>query len=134
MSSKFFALLSVDEMEEVTLLQFVLGMLSQIKLYHWATMSYAKHKALDELHGSMSSKVDRLVECYLGRLKKQPLKTFHIETKASSDTKLIEKSLDGYRNTLITMRKEFDKMSELQNILDEMIADLDQAAYLLRLT
>lgn len=121
-------------MDEASILQFFLGMLSQIKLHHWATMSYAKHKALDSLHGSMSDKVDRFVECYMGRLKKQPLRTFQIETKASSDTKNIEKSFDGYRTSLTSLRKDFDKMCELQNIIDEMVADLDQASYLCKLT
>lgn len=64
-------------MDEASVIRHVFFTLSQVKLYHWSTMSFAKHKALDDLHGSLSDKFDHLVECYIGRFKKQPLKNFY---------------------------------------------------------
>jgi hypothetical protein len=42
--------------------------LDQIKLYHWQTLSYPRHKATDELHEELSSLVDKFVEVLHGRL------------------------------------------------------------------
>lgn len=61
-------------MDESKIIPQLLCILDQIKLHHWATMSYATHKALDELHGSLSGLVDKFVESYLGHYQKQPVK------------------------------------------------------------
>ena len=37
-------------MDEVSIIQYMLGIISQIKLYHWTTMKYGVHKALDDLY------------------------------------------------------------------------------------
>jgi hypothetical protein len=117
-------------MEEATIMEKFLGMLGQIKVYHWATSSYSKHKALDELHGSLSDLVDKFVEVYIGKFKKQPLKVFKISMDAHSDTTKLDKYLETERETLRKMHGQFGKTSELQNILDEMMAAFDQAIYL----
>ena len=117
-------------MEEATIMEKFLGMLGQIKVYHWSTVSYSKHKALDELHGSLSDLVDKFVEVYIGKFKKQPLKVFKISMDAHSDTTKLDKYLETERETLRKMHGQFGKTSELQNILDEMMAAFDQAIYL----
>ena len=45
-----------------------MGILHTIKLFHWKTLDYALHKATDDLHGSLSSKVDEFVEQLMGIL------------------------------------------------------------------
>lgn len=97
-------------------------------------MSYAKHKALDELHSVLSDHVDRIVESYIGRLKKQPLKKFTIETKATTDTSKMEAYLEGEREKLTALCKKWDSYPDLQNILDEMVADINKTLYLCRLS
>ena len=123
-------------MAEQDIIQYFLGIVSQIKVFHWATMSYAKHKALDDLHGSLSEKVDSFVECYIGRYKKQPLKSFSIQIRAMSDTSGLEKYLDATHEQLMSMHKAFDKekATELCNILDEMMAEIDRTVYLCKLS
>ena len=125
----------METMEHAFIRHFV-SMLGQIKLFHWATMSFAKHNALDDLHTSASAHVDRLVEAYIGRFKKQPLKHFTIETASTSDTKQLDKYLETERDALTKMAKDktFDKAPELVNIMEEIIADLDQAIYLCKLS
>lgn len=121
-------------MEEHTVIQYFTSLLGQVKLFHWSTMSYVKHKALDELHSSLSGKVDLLIEAYIGRMKLQPLKIFTVETKSTTDTTKMEKYLEAERDKLVTMAKKWSaKCPELQNILDEMVADINRALYLSRL-
>ena len=121
-------------MEENKVTEYFLGLLGQIKLFHWATMSFAQHKALDELHGSISDLVDRFVEVFIGKFKKQPLKSFKITMTAVSDMTKLDKFLESERETLRKMHGQLIKVSELQNILDEMMAELDKAIYLCNLT
>jgi len=114
-----------------------MGLLTQIKLYHWATMSYAKHKALDELHGTLSDKVDDFVECYIGKFRKQPLKKFVIKAEATTDmndAKTIEKFLDVEHSKIVEIQKVLKSSTELVNIIDEMLSAIDKAQYLCKLT
>lgn len=121
-------------MEEAKLMQKFLGMLGQIKVFHWATMSYAKHKALDELHGSMSELVDKFMEIYIGKHKSQPLKSFKITMDAQSDTSSLMKYLESERESLRVIHGQMKKETELQNILDEMMGAFSQAIYLCNLS
>ena len=120
-------------MEEQQLISYVMNLVGQVKLLHWATMSYAKHKALDDLHGALSEKTDLLVESFLGKYKKQPLKVFHVEFRATSDTKILEKFLEEERNNMENLCKKFAKAPEFQNIIQEMMTELDKTLYLCRL-
>ena len=123
-------------MEEHDFLQFFMGLISQVKLYHWSTMSYAKHKALDKLHESLSDKVDLLVESYVGRFNKQPIKHFTIKTKANTNTKgdIIEKYLATSREEILVIHNKFDKAVEIQNILQDIMAEIDSTIYLCKLS
>lgn len=121
-------------MDEHDFIRYFMCILSQIKLYHWATMSYAKHKALDDLHGALSDKVDLLVESYIGRFKKQPLKKFTIETKANTNTEHIEKYLEDIHGEITKMNAKFSKCIEIQNILQDILAEIDRGLYLCRLS
>lgn len=120
-------------MEEATILSYFLGLLDQIKLYHWATMSYAKHKALDSLHETLSEKADTFVEAYLGRYKKQPLKKMTLKMTAES-AGAPEKFVEAERENIAAMsEKTFAKAPELQNILEDMMTAMNQTLYLLKL-
>lgn len=120
-------------LEENKVMEYFLGLLGQIKVFHWATMSYAQHKALDGFHESLSGLVDTFVEVYIGRYKKQPIKSFKITMDAVSDTSKLDKFLEVERENVRKMHPVFNKSSELQNILDEMLAAFDQAIYLCNL-
>jgi hypothetical protein len=121
-------------MEEHKLIEYFLGILGQIKVFHWGTMEYGKHKALDELHSSMSGLVDKIVEIYMGHYKKQPLKNFKITMNAHSDLSKLEKFLESEKENIRKMHSQFKSLSEIQNIIDEMLMSFNQAIYLCRLS
>ena len=115
------------------LIEYFLGILCQIKVFHWATTHYSKHKALDDLHSSLSSKVDTLVECYIGRYKKQPLKAFKISMSAHSDLTKIDTFLESERETIRKLSPQFKTASEIQSIIDDILMLFNQAIYLCNL-
>ena len=108
------------------------NLLNQVKLFHWATKSYSCHVALGELYDTVSELHDKLIECYLGSLKKSvPL--FEVSTSAISDVSNIVEFLKIHTVNFRKIRVEI-KSSELQNIVDEIISQIDKTCYLLSLS
>lgn len=114
-----------------------LGMLNTVKLYHWKTNSYATHKATDELYSQLNESVDKFVEILLGkfgdrvnltRVKSIPLHDF------SSQEQFI-KEITHYKEFLISLDDNNAMKSmlntDLFNIRDEMLGNLNQLLYLL---
>lgn len=121
--------------EEHNVIQHFMSLVGQVKLFHWATMSYAKHKALDELYEALSDKVDLFIEAYIGRsAKRQPLKKFVIETKSTTDTKQIEPFLEAERTKLLNFSSaKLADCPDLSNIVEEMVAEINKALYICRM-
>ena len=114
-------------------------MLNTIKLYHWNTHSYAQHKASDELYEKLSDHVDKFVEILLGkdatRISRVSF-SFKMHPRTHMDTKMCKTFIYHYREYLIQMDKCFDakKDSDILNIRDEILGDLNQFLYLLSLS
>jgi len=108
--------------------------LYMIKLYHWKTRSYSKHKATDELYGQLNTHVDRFVEVLLGKdqtrleYMEKDLELINTDNMSEVKARIFE-----YRNFLIDFNQHFDKDrdSDLLNIRDEILADINQFLYLL---
>lgn len=118
------------------IVSFFLEMLNTIKLYHWKTRSYAEHKATDHLFDSLQGHVDKFVEVMLGkprsteRIKmfQKCLRIFDFSKKSHFREQMLE-----YREFLLRISQFFDKDkdTDLLNIRDEMVADINQFLYLL---
>jgi len=110
---------------------------AQIKLYHWQTKSHARHVASDKLSSSLAETIDKFVEVYIGKYERPMLKgptcVFRLENKTDS-------SILDYINTWITyLEKTLPSMlskndTDLLNIRDEMLGDLNQTKYLFTLS
>jgi len=46
---------------------FFFTMKEQIKIYHWQTMTYARHKATDDVLKELDENIDMFVEVYMGK-------------------------------------------------------------------
>ena len=123
------------------IVEFMFEMLHNVKLYHWNTHSFSQHKATDELHGRLSEHVDKFVEVLLGKSASQPSegRLRHLNEKIalinSRNTREFRDKIHEYREYFIGMADCFDshKDSDLLNIRDEILADLNQFLYLLTL-
>ena len=106
---------------------------AQIKLYHWQTKVFARHKASDSLFGSINDIIDKFVEVYIGRYERPILSgnNASLTLKNLSDAKMVEylKSWVGYLTKKLPMMiKESD--TDLLNIRDEMLGLINQTLYL----
>ena len=102
-----------------------LDFLMLIKLFHWNTHSYSNHKATDELFSSISTHIDTFVEILLGgsRLPLFKIKTYYYNL----NHKDFIKKVNTFKKYLINLSL---KRTELSNIRDEILADVNQFIYL----
>lgn len=115
----------------------VLMQTSQIKLFHWQTMSYAEHKALDKAFEKLVDLGDDFMETVMGKYGRPMLSegkaielSNYPEGKSCLDQ--ISEMRDCYCNEIRSMLST-DKDSEILNIVDEIIAMFDKTMYLLSL-
>ena len=108
-------------------------MRSQIKLYHWQTRSFAEHKATDDLVTALDTNIDKFIEVYMGRYGRPYMKkTLPVKNLTVSGIRgFITKSDEWLASSLPRMLKKTD--SDLLNIRDEILADLNQIKYLFTL-
>ena len=116
-----------------------LEMLNAIKLYHWKTESYSQHQATDQLHEELSEHVDKFVEVLLGKEQKSYKKyrvvmvEKHMKMMDSRGERDFIQKIHNYRTMLIDMDRFLNKKkdSDLLNIRDEMLSNINQFLYLL---
>ena len=114
-----------------------LEMLMMVKLYHWKTTSYATHKATDELYSSLNEHIDKFIEVLLGKAGNRigliSNKSFSLGD-VDSQGKLKQRIMT-FKSYLVGLNnnKTIGLMSnsDLLNIRDEILGDLNQFLYLL---
>ena len=115
---------------------FFFAMRSQVKLFHWQTTSYARHKATDDLIKAIDDTSDKYVEVYMGTYGRPKMTARNSATRVQNlNEKSIVKFLRaciGYLETdLVKKLKPSD--TDLVNLRDEMLGELNQLMYLFTL-
>ena len=117
------------------LVNLLLKLLIIVKIYHWKTKSYAEHKATDELYSSLNEHIDKFVEVLLGKNGiRLDMKGKNIDIEDPSTKKEIKKIIYEY---IILLENKLEKYiplegnTDLYNIRDEILGDLNQFLYLL---
>lgn len=118
-----------------TIVQVFFNMLLNIKLYHWETRIYARHKASCDLHSSLTDLTDKFIEVYMGRYSRPEFtNAFDVKVSQLNDTN-IKSALNEYvkflKYELPKNVKESD--TDLLNIRDEMLGEFNKTLYLLTL-
>jgi DNA-binding ferritin-like protein len=128
---------SVNKYTQQRIVTMFLQMLNTVKLYHWKTSSYAQHKATDELYGNLNTNIDSFVEVMLGKTGGRVNLTF-VKTLPLLDYTNVadfKREVSKYKQFLIDMNKDatlnITNNSDLLNIRDEILANLNQFTYLL---
>jgi hypothetical protein len=107
---------------------------NQIKLYHWQTREFARHKATDDLTAAIDVSIDNFVESYMGR---------YGRPKVSGSIKLHNFSENAAKSFVAREAKYLERElprkikksdSDLLGIRDEILAELTKVSYLLTLT
>ena len=113
----------------------LLHMTTVIKLYHWQTKSFARHKASCELFNNLTGLTDTFVETYIGRYERPEfMEGFRINVRQLSDDEVVKKVkeyIDYLKNELPKYLSDDD--TDLLNIRDEMLGELNKTLYLFTL-
>jgi DNA-binding ferritin-like protein len=108
---------------------------AQVKINHWQTKGYARHKAFDELYGGLVDLTDTFAEAAMGKYGRFTLenddKTLNIVNLTELDLK---EMLQTSKEALVQWNNEFDSTdTDIMNIRDEILGLLNKITYLLTL-
>ena len=112
-------------------------MLMMIKLYHWKTYSYATHKATDELYTKLNGNIDTFMEVLFGKtqIRTNLLNCRKISLIDLTSQEQLKREIEKYKTYLVDLSNNslMLKMTntDLLNIRDEILGDLNQFLYLL---
>jgi DNA-binding ferritin-like protein len=116
-----------------------LELLMMIKLFHWKTLSYATHKATDELYSKLNEHIDTFVEILLGKtgVRTNLLNKHKISLIDLSNKEQLMNKINYYKSYMVDLSHNpfIRSMSntDLLNVRDEILGDLNQFMYLLTL-
>lgn len=109
----------------------------QIKIYHWQTSSFPRHKSTDDLVGKLDENIDKFVEVFIGKYGRPK---FGRSTSSIKIRNFHDKEGPAYIKQYIkwlstSLPKSLNKSADtdLLNIRDEILSDLNQTLYLFTL-
>lgn len=112
---------------------FFLHYQNQFKMLHWQTKSYARHQAFGSFYDSLSDAMDEFIEVHMGKYGR-------VETDGSIPIHNLNKVnvndvIENFEMFLISLTNHYDveRDSDLLNIRDGILGDLNKLKYLLTL-
>ena len=120
-------------MNIATKVKFLLEVQVQFKINHWQTKAFARHNAFGGIYDALGDLIDRFVEESMGKYGRFVLdeenKTIQLNNLSDIDMK----------GLIVTVRKALVQMeldssdTDLLNIRDEMLGEVNKLSYLLTL-
>ena len=115
---------------------FFFSMREQIKLYHWQTHSFARHKATDDVIKALDESIDKYVEIYMGKYGRPKVtggsNTVRVQNMTEKTaTRFIKTCITYLEGPLVKRLKPTD--TDLVNVRDEMLGELNKILYLFTL-
>jgi DNA-binding ferritin-like protein len=112
-----------------------LGLLAQLKIFHWQTKGFARHTALGETYDVLDDLIDTFVEEAMGKYGRFILDD---ETNTIQLANLKELKPEAMLDTVIEALNQFSSQydetdTNLLNIRDEMLGSMNKLKYLLTL-
>ena len=127
---------SGTKINKTAIVENFLEMINTVKIYHWRTHSFAQHKATDELYERLNDHVDKFVEILMGKKEDRVYRIRQtVPLKNHQNTATFRDQIHKYRDYLTNLDKCLDrkKDTDLLNVRDEILGDINQFLYLLTL-
>jgi hypothetical protein len=132
------------EIEYQKILLTFLTITNQIKLYHWRTLSHPRHVASGNLYSQLDELVDKFIEALQGRcVLNNYNNNFRILLNDDMNTIVLKQYKDDNAIELIKYIKKYLECNELFNIIgnysdlvnlkDEMLTEINKSGYLFSL-
>jgi hypothetical protein len=108
---------------------------NQFRFLHWQTFGDAKHRAYGGIYDSLGENIDKFTESMMGKYGRPEFDSeFSIMFRDINGLN-VQNFMDGITEFLVGMTDELDSRydTDLLNIRDEMLGDINQLKYLLTL-
>lgn len=101
----------------------------QLKLYHWQTMSYSRHKATDDLNSSLLDFIDKFIESFQGKYGRVSNPgSVNIDFNINDDN-ATEDLLENFSTFLDKLYKILEEDNYLLNQIDEIKTEINKTIY-----
>lgn len=118
---------------DTSLLHVFLYFQNQVRLYHWKTKSHPRHNASGDLYKDLDPLIDLFIESLQGSKDngnyRIPYDKFELEFKSVGEKEIVV-VLTSFKDVL---EKQIDKIisknSDLANIRDEMLSEVNKTLY-----
>ena len=121
-----------DMMSSKSLVEFFFSIEKSIKLYHWQTKMYSRHKSTDKLVTLIAEIADRFMETYQGNYGKLSLNSTVVNVQTLNDS-----TATNYLQEVASVLESFEEKgfvgkndTDLLNIRDELLGEINRAIYL----
>jgi hypothetical protein len=117
-------------------IHFFFQLREQIKVYHWQTYLYSRHKATDDVIAKLDEHIDLFVEVYMGKYGRPNITrtTNTIQIKNMTEKSALKFIKDGLAHMIGPFSRSIKATdTDLLNIRDEMVGELNQLLYLFTL-
>lgn len=104
----------------------------QMRIFHWQTKSFARHEALGKFYESFDELLDDFVETYQGIFGRIAFAQ-SLELKNLEEGTSFENILNNAINMLTNEVQDLEGHSDLLNLRDEMVGQMNKLKYLLTL-
>lgn len=107
----------------------------QLRVFHWQTTKFSRHKAYDEVYGALDGFIDEIAEVCMGKYGRIEIPDgCSIELKNMKDIPLND-FISDFCEFLLGLNDVFDqtKDSDVLNIRDEVLGEINKLKYLLTL-
>jgi hypothetical protein len=107
----------------------------QFKFLHWQTFGDAKHRAYGEIYDSLGETIDMFTESMMGKYGRPEFEPEFSIMFQDISTINVQNFLDGITEFLVDMTEQLDSRydTDLLNLRDEMLGEINKLKYLLTL-
>jgi len=110
---------------------------NELKLYHWQTHSYSRHKASDKLFESVLDLTDDFIETFMGKYNKRvalsPQPSLLIKSYQDDQAVHLLEKFQSFLMSLDKLLPSKPQPTDLLNIRDELLGKVNQTLYLFSL-
>ena len=111
---------------------------NQVKIYHWRTYSYSRHKASDKLFKAIIESSDEFVETFLGKTTCNRKKMFSPPIQIPPLKALSDEEMSQFLNEFAfyltsELQSIIKRQPDLLNIRDTILGQVNQTLYLFSL-
>jgi Family of unknown function (DUF5856) len=114
---------------------FLFELQTTVKLYHWNTSSFSRHRAADELFDALLDLSDKFMEIYIGKYSRPRAggRDIQLNIRQLDDKEMTSYLKESVRklHSLSAGMSELD--TDLTTIVDELLGKLNQTLYLFTL-